>query len=242
MGLAKTQLLTIIQAFRDLKIPLAEDKIEGPCLSLIYLGIMINSHRMTIEVPPEKFSEAMANLDKWHNRRTCTKRQLKSLIGKLGHISKVVRPGRMFSRRLIDLSTTVVRMHHHITLNQEARADIEWWMEFLPHWIATSMIPPSRAIRSTDLRLYSDASDEGFGATYGNAWIQGPWNAQQKSLSIDYRELYAIVAATFTWGHTWEGKRILFLTDNEPITKVQVSGLLNAPVLLNAPLSFFQFF
>ena len=82
------------------------------------------------------------------------------------------------------------------------------------------MIPPSRAIRSTDLRLYSDASDEGFGATYGNAWIQGAWDTNQKNLSIDYRELYAIVAATFTWGHTWGGKRILFLTDNEPITKV----------------------
>ena len=220
IGLAKPQLMIIIQAFKDLNIPLAEDKIEGPCLSLIYLGIIINSSRMTIEVPHEKFVEAMTSLNKWHNRRTCTKRQLKSLIGKLGHISKVVRPGRMFSRRLIDLSTTVDRMHHHITLNKEARADIDWWIEFLPQWIASSMIPPSRAIRSTDLRLYSDASDEGFGATYGNAWIQGAWDTNQKNLSIDYRELYAIVAATFTWGHTWGGKRILFLTDNEPITKV----------------------
>ena len=74
----------------------------------------------------------MTNLQKWNNRRTCTKRQLKSLIGKLGHICKVVRPGRMFSRRLIDLSTSVKRMHHHITMNALARADIQWWMEFLP--------------------------------------------------------------------------------------------------------------
>ena len=224
MDIATTQLNTIIRAFNDLDIPLAEDKIEGPCTLLKYLGIMINSVTMTIEVPKEKLAEATTNLNRWKKRRTCTKRELKSLIGKLSHISKVVRPGRMFSRRLIDLSTTVSRMHHHITLNKEARADIQWWLDFLPQWTATSMIPPSRAIRSTDLSLFSDACDIGFGATYGRAWIQGAWSQQQLDLSIDYRELFAITAAAFTWGHQWEGQRIVFVTDNKPITKVWDKG------------------
>ena len=166
----------------------------------------------------------MAKLYNWNCRRTCTKRQLKSLIGKLGHICKVVRPGRMFSRRLIDLSTTVERMHHHITLNSEARADIQWWINFLPQWTATSMIPPVRAIRSTDLQLYTDASDIGFGAIYGTQWIQGAWDNNDLALSIDYRELYAIVAATFTWGHKWKGQRIVFITDNKPITQIWDKG------------------
>ena len=132
LNLAKSQLAIIIQAFNDLRIPLATDKIEGPVTSLIYLGIIINSLFMTIEVPEEKLTEATAKLYKWNDRRICTKRELKSLIGKLGHICKVVRPGRMFTRRLIDLSTTVKLMHHHITLNSEARADIQWWINFLP--------------------------------------------------------------------------------------------------------------
>ena len=169
-------------------------------------------------------AEAIEKLHKWKKRRTCTKRQLKSLIGKLSHIAKVVRPGRMFSRRLIDLSTTVERMHHHITLNTEARADIQWWLDFLPQWSAISMIPPSRAIRSSDLELFSDASDIGYGATCGNSWIQGAWSKQQIDLGINYRELFAITAATFTWGHNWEGQRIVFLTDNEPITKIWDKG------------------
>ena len=223
MGLAKQQLATIVKAFQDLWIPLAEDKVEGPTLLLMYLGIMINSQSMTIEVPQDKLDAAMENLPKWFNRRTCTKRQLKSLIGKLGHICKVVRPGRMFSRRLIDLSTMVDRMHHHITLNAEARADIQWWVDFLPSWKAISMIPPVRAIKSTDLKLYTDASDLGFGATYGGAWLQGAW-VDPEAISIAYRELYAITAATFTWGHTWGGKRIVFLTDNKTITKIWDKG------------------
>ena len=54
MGLAKQQLATIVKAFQDLWIPLAEDKVEGPTLLLMYLGIMINSQSMTIEVPMEE--------------------------------------------------------------------------------------------------------------------------------------------------------------------------------------------
>ena len=82
------------------------------------------------------------------------------------------------------------------------------------------MIPPTLTIKSTDLRLYSDASDIGFGATYQNKWIQGAWDEQHLAQSMDYRELYAILAATYTWGAHWEGQRIVFITDNKPITQV----------------------
>ena len=230
---AQSELQHIVGAFHDLRIPLAEDKIEGPALQLIYLGITINSRDMTIEVPEEKYIDSMEILRRWTGKRTCTKRQLKSLIGKLGHICKVVRPGRMFSRRLIDLSTTVQRSHHHITLNREARADIQWWLDFLPHWTAKSMIPPSLRIMSSDLLLHSDASDVGFGALFGTHWIQGAWPKSDFKASIDYRELFAITAAALTWGQHWEGLRIVFVTDNKPISQVWDSGSSSSKPLMS---------
>ena len=51
--MASAQLHTIIQAFKDLGVPLAEEKIEGPVTLLVYLGIVINSLNMTIEVPED---------------------------------------------------------------------------------------------------------------------------------------------------------------------------------------------
>ena len=42
--------------------------------------------------------------------------------------------------------------------------------------------------------------------------------------SIDYKELFAIVASCLTWGQLWSGKRIVFLTDNLPITFAWQSG------------------
>ena len=234
MTQAKEQLATIIQAFHDLGIPLADDKIEGPALSLIYLGILINSENMTMEVTPERLSNTVSELRAWVNMRTCTKRQLKSLIGKLSFISKVVRPGRMFSRRLIDLSTTVEKMHHHISLNKNAKADLQWWLDFLPTWSTKSVIPQSLSIFASDIKLFTDSSDKGYGAIYGSAWIQGPWSAKEVlDLSIDFRELFAIVAASFTWGHCWSGKRIVFTTDNKPITQVWASGASPSPQIMS---------
>ena len=117
-------------------------------------------------------------------------------------------------------------MHHHITLNQEAKADMQWWIDFLPHWKTKTMIPPSLTILSTDIQLYTDASDIGWGAIYQQQWIQGAWVTQNGKVphSIDFRELFAITAAAMTWGETWSGRRVVFITDNKPITQVWQSG------------------
>ena len=45
-----------------------------------------------------------------------------------------------------------------------------------------------------------------------------------KKYSIDFKELFAIVVAVFTWGSQWEGKRIVFVTDNLPITQIWHKG------------------
>ena len=233
MTIAKQQLGTIISAFQDLAIPLATEKIEGPSLCIIFLGIIINSLLMTIEITEERYDDSLSLLNTWKLRRTCTKRQLKSLIGKLGFISKVVRPGRLFSRRLIDLSTTVKRLHHHITLNKEAKADIQWWLDFLPEWSATSMIPVHNTILATDMLLHSDASNIGYGAVFNSEWIQGSWTPDELKLSISYRELFAIVAAALTWGAEWSGKRIVFVTDNKPITQIWNTGTSPCPDIMS---------
>ncbi len=74
---------------------------------------------------------------------------------------------------------------------------------------------------SFDLKLYTDACTRvGFGAISGTKWIQYRWRAGDFGASIDFYEFFAIFAAVRTWGNTWEGKRILIYTDNQPITEI----------------------
>ena len=116
------------------------------------------------------------------------------------------------------------KSHHHITINKSARADINWWIDFLPSWSHSTLIPETYTIYPSDLKLSSDACDFGFGGLYGNAWIQGAFEGKYIPHSIDFKELFALVAAVMTWGPEWVGKRIVFYTDNQPITFIWDSG------------------
>ena len=219
---AQKDLSCLCEAFDELSIPLAEEKIIGPSHIITYLGIEINSTLLT--VPKDKYDELMSLLPSWLGKKSCSKRQLLSLIGKLSFVCKVVRPGRIFLRRLINLSMSVKKLNHYININAQTREDIKWWVEFLPSWNQTSLIPETFEVTSTDLKLFTDASSVGFGAIYAKSWIQGRWDESANEYSIDFKELFAIVAAVMTWGSQWEGKRIVFFTDNLPITQIWHSG------------------
>ena len=230
---ARNELILLQQAFSYLDIPLGKDKILGPSTSMTYLGIEINSVDLTISLPQEKYNDILLELKYWLKRKNCTKQQLLSLIGKLSFVCKVVRPGRIFLRRLINLSTSVEKLHHHINLNLQTLADIKWWHTFLPTWNKTSIIPDHYETLSSDIHLFTDASNIGLGAVYGKAWLQSRWSERFSLLSIDFKELFAIVAAASTWGSQWEGKRIVFVTDNLPITQIWDTGTTKSKEVMN---------
>ena len=89
------------------------------------LGIEINLDNMSLGLPQAKCKEIQDLIQQWTNKKKCTKRELLSLIGKLSFAAKVVPSGRTFIRRLIDLSKSVVKLSHHISLSNEAKQDIQ---------------------------------------------------------------------------------------------------------------------
>ena len=221
MMTALEHLKRLKKAFRFLNIPVADDKLVGPANQLPYLGIEIDTVNFTISIPDEKVNELMEQMPWWCGRRTCTLRELQSLNGKLNFFSKAIRPGRMFTRRLIDLTSTVKKPSHYVTITKEAREDIHWWCELLMTQNRASFIPDPKRIYSADLLLFTDATKfQGMGAIYGTRWIQSSWPPDLYGRNIDFLELFAIVAAARTWGHEWRGRRIVFVTDNKPITQI----------------------
>ena len=210
---------TVKSVFSSLGVPLAPEKIVGPTQTITYLGIEIDSLKQTIQLPADKLTDLLSMLQSWEHKKKCTKRELLSLIGSLSFACKVIKPGRMFLRRLIDLSTTVQNLNHHIMLNQEARADITWWVQFMPTWNGKENIQAA-PITSVALRLFTDASDKGFGAVFQTHWLCSTWPDQLSHYHINFKELFAVLACVFTWGVQWRDKQILLYTDNLTIVHV----------------------
>ena len=240
---ALLDLETLKFVFSYLDIPIQVDKLLGPDTVMQYLGLILDTDSFSISVPQDKVRDILDTLTKWGKRRTCTLTELLSLNGKLTFMSKVIVPGRMFTRRLIDLTKTVSRPHHHVTLTREAKEDICWWQEMLLSHNFNSLMPNPKRIYASDIKLYTDASGRhGFGAVYGNEWIQSTWLTEATAeQDINFQELFAIMAATLTWGQRWVGRRIVFVTDNEPITRIWASGTSPVPSLMKLVRKIFMF-
>lgn len=88
----------------EVGIPVATDKIEGPSTQIVFLGIEIDTGASELRLPPDQLVRIRNELQQWLQHRSCTKRDLLSLIGTLQHASSVVRPGRAFLRLIINLS------------------------------------------------------------------------------------------------------------------------------------------
>ena len=87
----------LLETFEHLGLPIACDKLEGPLPCLTFLGFELDSIRGEIRLPQQKLSEIRSELHQWLDRKSCTKRDLESLVGRLSHTSQVVKPGKTFT-------------------------------------------------------------------------------------------------------------------------------------------------
>ena len=172
---------------------------------------MINTNTMTASISSEPKQELLSAPQSMIERRKCTKWQLLSLIGKLSFACKVVPAGRIFLCRMIDLSCSVSRIHHHIRLTKEVCLDMYWWVNFLPQWSGTSCILETKWTTTISMNLYTDASGTlGWGAYWSGRWLQARWSLNDCKKDIVWKELFAIAAVVNSWGHYWRQKKVLF--------------------------------
>ena len=166
---------------KQLGFPIAERKIEGPTTMITFLDILMDTVKMELCLPCDKLEALTSLLQQWSTtKKKATKREFLSLIGKLSFAAKVIPASRILLRRLIDLSTSVKMLHHHITLTAGARADIQWWHDFLPGWNGVSLMLQADWQTAADLNLFTDASGTlGFRAYFKGAWIMGTWSKEQ---------------------------------------------------------------
>ena len=203
---------TVLRACTDLGVPLAMEKLEGPTECLTFLGIELDTTAGVLRLPQDKLDRTHTLLAQWARKRTCTRRELESLIGTLQHACKVVRPGRSFLRRMIDLLRVPHRPYHHVRLNQQFQADLLWWQLFATGWNGVAIMPPA-APATVDVT--SDASGHwGCGAWCRHSWFQFEWPDSAQHHHIAFKELFAVLLSCATWGSQWQSARIRCWCDN----------------------------
>ena len=219
-----------LQVCQSLGVPVAPEKIVGPSTTLTFLGIEVYTIHSELRLPPAKVRELQQEVGRWLARQgDCTKRELLSLIGKLGHAATVIRPGRTFLRRMIDLSMKASHPRHRVHLRTWVKADLYWWQTLLRQWNGISLLPPTAPTH----HLTSDASGSwGCGAYWERRWIQLSWQGLWSDRHITVKELLPIVLACALWGAHWRGQRILCHCDNEAVVFTINCGTSRSPSVM----------
>ena len=177
-----------------------------------------------VRLTADKLHSLQSSIKSWQGRKSCTKRELLSLIGHLQHVGKVVKPGCTYMRCMIDLATTAKELHHHIRLNQGFQSDLLWWATFLKEWNGVGMLstithlPPNQSITS-------DASGTwGCATPWDTCWFALTWEGTWKDVHTTMKELLPIVLGCAICGKYWKGQRLVCHCDNADVVAIINSG------------------
>ena len=77
--------------------------------------------------------------NKFFSHTKVTLEELQSFIGLLNFACSIIKPGRVFLRRLIDLTIGVLRPTYFIRLTLEVKKDLRIWQQFLTSFNCQSM-------------------------------------------------------------------------------------------------------
>lgn len=227
----------LLRVFHRLGLPVVEHKLEGPCRCRKFLGFELDSRKMEIRLPDSKLQEFQHLINEWQDRKSSTKKELESLVGKLVFTTRVVRPGKTFLRCMFELLSGIRQPHHHVRLNTQFRSDLHWWATFLHAWNRVSMLEG----QSSTIHFATDASGQfGCGALWNEKWFQLQWpqsyrscELQLKEESITLKELVPIVLACVVWGPSWTNKSVTMHCDNEGAVAVINSGYSRVPQIMH---------
>ena len=217
---------------------MSENKLEGPCTCLEYLGVILDSDNMQCRLPAVKVVRIMNFIKELLSKRSCTKRELLQLLGHKNFASRVILAGRAFVSYLLALASSVSELHYYVHLNSECKQDLFMWVEFLSNWNGISLFYESVFTSSYDIQLHTDAaSTAGFSVVYKTHWICEKWPEKMPSIpnnlaSMAFMELYPIVVAAYIFGREWQKKKIMFVCDNQAVNSILKKGRSRCPHIM----------
>jgi hypothetical protein len=209
----------LIALVRKLGFLISWKKVVGPSQKLTFLGVEIDTTRSTVALDQDKLSQLRQELLAFSKRKRATKQQLQSLAGKLNWASSVVRGGRFFLRRIIDSICSLKQQKHKVQLSSDFKGDLNWWMNFLQTFNGCAYFT------SQTEHVHVDACSAAAGVFWAGHWNYLVFDcdmAKAAHLHINYKEMCAVIHAVDIWSKFWQGKTVIFHTDNT-VTKAVVN-------------------
>ena len=149
------------------------------------------------------------------NWESCTVRQFMSLIGLLTAMEKQVWSGRLHMRPI----QWHLKRHWHvpevlekvIPIPHSLHPHLDWWLDE-SNILRGQPLHPLHA-----LQLFTDTSNEGWGAHLGDSTARAVWSLPESRLHINFLELKAVLLALKSFEHLCRDQIVLVAMDNTTV-------------------------
>ena len=201
-------------------VPLATHKTEGPVTKLTFLGYELDTRLMQIAIPSEKLAGYRESIQAMIASESATLREIKSLIGKLVFVTNVITCGKIFLRRLINMTIGKTHPASKLRITDNVREDLLVWLLFFKGYNGKSIICNRKIDSSESLHMYTDSCKTGFAGCFQRKFIMGTFPEHWKAFDIQFLELYPIYLLLAMFAQQLENSEITFHCDNLPIVSM----------------------
>lgn len=240
----------------DLGVPIAEDKTLGPSCTMVFLGLEIDTVKMSIRIPIDKLIEVKEKLEFVLRKKSVMLKDLQSLVGSLNFCARAIPSVRAFNRRFCDALCGLSNPRHHIRVSWGMKEDMRVWLRFLKDFNGTLSFGINKWFTNQELDLFSDSAGNpylGCAVYFSGHWTYlqwpSPWNNTEIMSDITFLELVPIVLSVWLFKDLLVNKRVMFHTDNKALVSIlnkktskskRVMGLIR-PFVLHTMLNNMQF-
>ena len=217
----KNSLNKFLEFCLEVGIPISTEKTLGPCNIIEFAGIELDATKMISRLPEDKIVKCKHEIKEVINKSKVSLKELQRITGLLNFACIVVYSGRVYLRRIYNLTIGLDKKYAKVKLDKGVKEDLEMWLEFLEYFNGKNFFMSDRWFTNLQLNLYTDSSKNlGFGGYMGTEWFHRSWDMNVKSLDITTLELYPILVALNLWNARFANLNLIIHTDNQALVAI----------------------
>ena len=213
----RSQTKELIQVVQDLGFVINFEKSElEPTQKIDFLGYNFDLIQGKVFPTEKKLKILEKAVQDMEVVSQTTPRSLMSLIGVLASLEKTIPMGRLHMRPF----QWYLKTHWHypqsldlkIPVSNLLKSYLQWWKNPKNLEKGCPLHPQEH-----NTLIFTDASNQGWGAHLENLTVSGNWTDQEKLLHINVLELKAVFLALKSFQNSILDKRVLIATDNATV-------------------------
>lgn len=191
-----------------------EKSVTTPTRVIEYLGMVIDSTRLSFALPTVKVQEVKKMCKKALDTGQVPLRDVASILGNFTWAIPTIPFAQSHYRSMQRFYITESQkalgdLNVKCVLSVGSRSDLQWWVANLEEANGKEFFP-----KIADMEIYSDASRSGWGAICDGVTTRGPWTTDQSAMHINCLELLGALYALQSFAKEAHGLSIRMHLDN----------------------------